>query len=163
MRKRLNRSRCSLGCCLNGTKESCVRWVGLGRFGFFKFGSIRFRFQSQVLGFGFFGFRICTPPQCKSIPLCENTNTESTNFDKKFHLKHTDRPRWVWRSYSSHYYVMNSSQFVMASFVYGRFVLFCTALPSTLCCILTTAWYPDHVQLAGLRRPVTTILVITPG
>ena len=30
------------------------------------------------------------------------------------------------------YYVMNSSQLVMASFVYGRFVLFCTAFPSTL-------------------------------
>jgi len=28
--------------------------VGLGRFGFFKFGLIRFGFQSQVLGFGFF-------------------------------------------------------------------------------------------------------------
>jgi len=30
------------------------------------------------------------------------------------------------------YYVIYSSQFVMASFVYGRFVLFRTAFPSTL-------------------------------
>jgi len=52
--------------------------VGLGRFGFFKFGSTRFVFQSQVLGFVFFGFSICTPPQCKSILVCENTKTEST-------------------------------------------------------------------------------------
>jgi len=33
------------------------RMLGLGRFGFFKFGSIRFGFQSQLLGFGFFRFR----------------------------------------------------------------------------------------------------------
>jgi len=77
--------------------------LALGRFGFFKFGSIRFGFQSQVLGFVFFFvFAICTPPQCKSIPVCENTKTESINFHKKFQLKHIDWPRWVWRSYSSH-------------------------------------------------------------
>ena len=28
--------------------------IGLGQFGFFKFGSVRFGFQSQVLGFVFF-------------------------------------------------------------------------------------------------------------
>jgi len=32
--------------------------VGLGRFGFFKFGSIRFSFQCQVLGFGFFSVSV---------------------------------------------------------------------------------------------------------
>ena len=36
---------------------NCVYLLGLGRFGFFKFGSIRFSFQSQVLSFGFFRFR----------------------------------------------------------------------------------------------------------
>jgi len=51
---------------------------------------IRFGFQPQVLGFGFFGFGISTPPQCKSIPVCENTNTELINLHKKFHLKHID-------------------------------------------------------------------------
>jgi len=40
--------------------------VGLGQFGFFNFGLIRFGFQSQVLRFVFFGFGIRTPPQCKS-------------------------------------------------------------------------------------------------
>ena len=32
--------------------------LGLGRFGFFKFGSIRFGFQTRVPGFGFFRFRL---------------------------------------------------------------------------------------------------------
>jgi len=49
----------------------------------------------------FFGFGIRTPPQCKSILVCENTKTEPINFHKKFQLKYIDRPRWVWRSYSS--------------------------------------------------------------
>jgi len=77
-------------------------YVGLGRFGFFKFRSIRFGFQYQVLGFVFFSFSLRTPPQCKSILVCENTKTESINFNTKFQLKHIDRPRLVWRSYSSH-------------------------------------------------------------
>jgi len=38
--------------------------LGPGRFRFFNFGTIRFGFQSEVLGFGFFSFGICTPPQC---------------------------------------------------------------------------------------------------
>jgi len=76
--------------------------VGLDRFGFFNFGSIRFSFQSQVLSFVFFDSAIRTPPQCKSIPMCENTKTESINFHKKFQLKYIDRPRLLWRSYSSH-------------------------------------------------------------
>jgi len=51
----------------------------------------------------FFGFGICTPPQCKSILLvCENTKTESINFHKKFQLKYIERPCLVWRNYSSH-------------------------------------------------------------
>ena len=66
-----------------------------------RFDSVRFSISStRVLVF--FGFGICTPPQCRSIPVCENTKTESINFDKKLHLKHIDRPRWVCRSYSSH-------------------------------------------------------------
>jgi len=60
--------------------------VGLGRFGFFSFGLIRFSFQSQVLGFG-----IRTPPRCKSILVCENTKMESIYFDAK--VKHISRPR----------------------------------------------------------------------
>jgi len=79
--------------------------IGLGRFGFFNFGSIRFGFQSQVLGFGFFGFGIPPPQQCKSILVCENTKTESINFHKKFQLKYIDL---VWRSYSLHLGVVNS-------------------------------------------------------
>jgi len=39
----------------------------------------RFGFQSQVLDFG-----IRTPPQCKSILVCENTKMESINFHKSF-------------------------------------------------------------------------------
>jgi len=64
----------------------------LGRFGFFNFGSHRFGFQSQVLGFGFV---IRTPLQRKSILVRENTKTESTNFHKKLQLKYIDRPRLV--------------------------------------------------------------------
>jgi len=37
--------------------------LGLGRFGFSKFGSIQFGFQFQVPGFVFFRFRFCTSPQ----------------------------------------------------------------------------------------------------
>jgi len=51
-----------------------------GSVGFFNFGWIRFGFQSQVLGFVFFGFGIHISPQCKSILVCENTNTESTRY-----------------------------------------------------------------------------------
>jgi len=62
--------------------------VGLGQFGFFNFGSIRFGFRSQVpvLGFGFFRFGIRIPPQCKSIVVRENTKMESMYFDGKFSL-----------------------------------------------------------------------------
>jgi len=69
--------------------------VGLGQFGFFNFRSIRFGFQSQVLGFVFFGFVIRTPCNARVILLCENTKTESINFHKKFQLKYIDRPRLV--------------------------------------------------------------------
>jgi len=71
-------------------------WIFQIRFDLVRFSisSTRFRFS--------FGFGIYTPPQCKSIPVCENTKMESVNVDKKFHLKHIDRPCWVWRSYSSH-------------------------------------------------------------
>ena len=44
------------------TKLTLERGIGLGRFGFFNFGSVWFGFQSQVLGFGFFSFGIHTPP-----------------------------------------------------------------------------------------------------
>jgi len=40
-----------------------------------------------------------SPLQCKSILACENTKMESVNFDKKFHLKHIDRPRRVRRHF----------------------------------------------------------------
>ena len=40
-----------------------------------------------------------SPLQCKSILVCENTQTESINFNKKFHLKHIDRPHPVRRSF----------------------------------------------------------------
>jgi len=45
---------------------------------FFNFGSIRFSISSTQLRF--FSFGICTPPQCKRILVCENTKTESINF-----------------------------------------------------------------------------------
>jgi len=59
-----------------------------GQFGFLNFGLIRFFFESQV-----FGFSICTPPQRRSILVCENTKTESIHFDEKFPSNYIDRPR----------------------------------------------------------------------
>ena len=56
----------------------------------FRFDSIRFSISSTQ--FRFFGFDIPTPPQCKSILVCENTKTESINFHRKFQLKYIDRP-----------------------------------------------------------------------
>jgi len=50
---------------------------------FFNFGSIRFGFPSSTR-FRFFGFSIRTPPQCRSILVCANTETESINFDRSF-------------------------------------------------------------------------------
>jgi len=49
---------------------SYVRHVtlGLGRFGFFKFRLIRFGFQSQVLGFGFFRFRYLQTTTMQEYP-----------------------------------------------------------------------------------------------
>jgi len=76
----------------------------------FNFGSIWFGFQSQVISFGFFGFDIRTPPQCKSILVYENSKAESINFHKKFQLKYIDWPRRVWRSYSFTLGVVGLSQ-----------------------------------------------------
>jgi len=65
--------------------------------------SVQFGFQSQVLGFGFFSVSVFAHHRnARVILVCENTKTESINFDKKFQLKHIDWPRLVWRSYSSH-------------------------------------------------------------
>jgi len=64
--------------------QADVPVLGPGRFGLFNFSSIRFGFQSQVLGFGF-GIR--TPPRSKCILVCENTKMESTYFDEKFSSK----------------------------------------------------------------------------
>ena len=61
---------------LHVLNQLLVRHTGLCRFGFFTFGSIRFGFRFQVLGFVFFGFGIRTPPQCMSILVCENTKTD---------------------------------------------------------------------------------------
>jgi len=51
-----------------------------GSVGFFNFGWIWFGFQSQVLGFGFFGFGIRISSQCKSMLVCENSKTELIYF-----------------------------------------------------------------------------------
>jgi len=69
--------------------------LGLGRFGCFNFGLIRFGFQSQVLGFSCYSFGIRTPLRCKSILVCENTKTELINFHKEFQLKYIDLPHLV--------------------------------------------------------------------
>jgi len=61
----------------------CTSIASTGKINY-NFGLIRFGFQSQVLGFGFFSFGILTPPQCKSILVCENTKMESINFHKSF-------------------------------------------------------------------------------
>jgi len=61
--------------------------------------SILVRFSSVLF---FFGFGIRTPPQCKSILVCENSKIESMYFDGQFLLKYINRTHWVWRSYSSH-------------------------------------------------------------
>ena len=58
--------------------------VGLGRFGFFNFGSV---FNLKYSVSFFFGFGVHTPPQCKSILVCENTKTESINFPQKVSVK----------------------------------------------------------------------------
>jgi len=66
----------------------------------FWFDSVRLSISSTR--FQFFTFCICTPPQCKSIQVCENTKTELINFDKKFQLKYNDRSRrrrQVWTSF----------------------------------------------------------------
>ena len=49
-----------------------------------------------------FGFTIRTSPQCRSILVCENTKTELIYFNGMFPSKCIDRPRRLWRSYSSH-------------------------------------------------------------
>ena len=42
--------------------------IGLGRLGFFNFGSFRFGFQSQVLGFRFFRFRYLHATMMQQYP-----------------------------------------------------------------------------------------------
>ena len=51
--------------------------VGLGRFGFFKFGSIRFGFQSQVLGFGFFSVSVFAHHHNARVSQCVKTLTRN--------------------------------------------------------------------------------------
>ena len=91
--------------CNNGLHSAFTTFINtrpvrLGRFGFFNFGSIRFSISSIRFRF-FSSFGICRPPQCKSIPVCENTKRESIDFHKKFQIKYIDRAHLMW-SYSSH-------------------------------------------------------------
>ena len=73
----------------------------IDQFAFFNFGLIRFSISSTR--FRFFDFGIRTPPRCKSILVSENTNMESIFFDGKFSSKYIGRPRWVWKSFCSHW------------------------------------------------------------
>jgi len=71
----------------------CV--LGLGRFGFFNFGSIRFGFQSQVLGF--FGFSIRAPPRWSADILRRKLSIEVYRlclsvFTHQFSSKYIGRP-----------------------------------------------------------------------
>ena len=43
-------------------------------------GGVQIPKPKKTESFGFFGFGICTPPQCKSILVCENTKAESINY-----------------------------------------------------------------------------------
>jgi len=51
--------------------------LGLGRFGFSQFGSIRFGFQSQVLGFGFFSVSVFAHHHNARVSQCVKTLSQS--------------------------------------------------------------------------------------
>ena len=55
-----------------------------------RFDSVQFSISSTR--FRFFSVSVYAHHHNATVSQCENTKTESINFDKNFHLKHTDRP-----------------------------------------------------------------------